>query len=333
MVSNTRLIFKKVPRFHPIVGQHISLETGTFDLDAEPPEGGLTVKNLYISFDPYQRGCMREPDDATWAPPFVPGQPIICGAVAQILRSTVSTLRTGDLVWGMFGAEEYSIVPSILLPYVRKLDNELELDPILFTSALGTAGLSAYGSFYGIGKPKKGQTIFISAASGGVGQIVGQLAKLEGLRVIGSVGSEEKQGFIGIDIYFDNVGGETLDAALATIKDFGTIISCGMISQYNLPIGEKYGVQNMMNIFLKRLTIQGFIVSDPQFLSEHAAEFFASMSVWLKEGKIKTKESVTVGMQNAATCYSDMFTGRNFGKAVLKVADAESEQDGSTRSI
>jgi NADPH-dependent curcumin reductase CurA len=97
-----------------------------------------------------------------------------------------------------------------------------------------------------------------------------------------------------------------------------------MISQYNLPVGEKYGVQNLMNIFLKRLTIQGFVASDPQFLGQHAAEFFTKMSVWLKGGKIKTKESVTVGMQNAATCYLGMFTGENFGKTVLKVADAKS---------
>jgi NADPH-dependent curcumin reductase CurA len=250
MVSNRALIFKKTPDYVPEIGEHIDQEVREFDIDAGAPEGGITVKNLYLSFDPYTRGCMRDPDDASWAPPFAPGQPIICGAVAQVLKSSLPNLQPGDLVWGMFGAEEYSTVPSFLMPYVRKLDNQLKLDPVLFTGALGTAGLSAYGSFYGIGKPQRGQTIFISAASGGVGQIVGQLAKMEGLTVIGSVGSDEKLNFIrnelgfdagfnykrespldalrrlapeGIDIYFDNVGGETLDAALATMKDFGTI--------------------------------------------------------------------------------------------------------------
>lgn len=250
MVLNTGLIFKKAPVASPVVGEHFSIETRDFDLAAEPPEGCITVKNIYLSFDPYQRGCMREPDAGTWAPPFMPGHPLICGAVSVVLKSTVPSFQSGDLVWGMFGAEEYSLVPPFLLPMVRKLDNPLGLDPILYTGALGISGLSAYASLYEFGKPEKGQTIYISTASGGVGQIVGQLAKIEGLTVIGSVGSDEKLDFIveelgfdagfnykkesvadalqrlapgGIDIYYDNVGGETLDAALAAMKDFGRI--------------------------------------------------------------------------------------------------------------
>lgn len=249
MVSNTALIFKKVPESFPIVGEHLSVETREFEVDMSPPEGGLTVKNIYISFDPYQRGAMREPDNATWAPAFTLGQPIFSGAVSRVLKSNVEHLSVGDLVWGMFGAEEYSVVPAAFVPMVRKLKNPLGLDPILFTGALGVAGLSAYGPFYEFGKPQAGQTIFISAASGAVGQIVGQLAKLEGLKVVGSVGSDEKLEFVkdlgfdaafnykkegvaealarlapeGLDIYFDNVGGETLDSALGAMKDFGRI--------------------------------------------------------------------------------------------------------------
>ncbi|KAF2475279.1 NAD(P)-binding protein [Lindgomyces ingoldianus] len=350
MVQNLGLIFKKVPVASPIVGEHIDIESRDFDADTEAPEGGVTVKNIYLSFDPYQRGCMREPDNGTYSYPFVPGQPLVCGAVSEILKSSTPSFKPGDLVWGMFGAEEYSVVPPMLIPMVRKLDNPLALDPILFAGPLGISGLSAYASFYEIGKPKKGQTIFISAASGGVGQIVGQLAKLEGLTVVGSVGSDEKLNFIlnelsfdagfnykkenvsdalkrlvpsGIDIYYDNVGGETLDAALGAMKDFGRIVGCGQISQYNLPQDEKYGIKNMMNLFLKRLTLQGFIISDPEFMGKYAVEFFTKMSAWLKEGKIKTKESVTVGIENAATCYLGMFTGENFGKTVLKVANME----------
>jgi NADPH-dependent curcumin reductase CurA len=157
----------------------------------------------------------------------------------------------------MFGAEEYSVVPAALVPMVRKLENPLGLDPVLFTGPLGVSGLSAYGPFYEFGKPKPGQTMFVSAASGAVGQIVGQLAKLEGLKVVGSVGSDEKLEFVkelgfdgafnykkesvrealqrlapeGLDIYFDNVGGETLDAALGAMKDFGRISKC-MISLF-----------------------------------------------------------------------------------------------------
>jgi NADPH-dependent curcumin reductase CurA len=137
----------------------------------------------------------------------------------------------------MFGAEEYSVVPAALVPMVRKLENPLGLDPVLFTGALGVSGLSAYGPFYEFAKPKPGQTIFVSAASGAVGQIVEQLAKLEGLKVVGSVGSDEKLEALqrlapeGLDIYFDNVGGETLDAALGAMKDFGRI-STYMISLF-----------------------------------------------------------------------------------------------------
>jgi NADPH-dependent curcumin reductase CurA len=250
MVANTALIYKKAPAATPVLGEHIAVETREFDENASPPENGLIVKNLYLSFDPYQRGNMRDPDGATWSPPFMPEQPLLSGAVSRVLKSAVPSLQEGDLVWGMFGAEEYSAVPDFLVPWVRKLDNPLGLDPIVYTGVLGTAGLSAYAALYEFGKPQKGQTIFVSAASGGVGQLVGQLAKMEGLRVVGSVGSDEKLAFImeelgfddgfnykkeninealkrmapeGLDIYFDNVGGEQLDAALAAMKDFGRI--------------------------------------------------------------------------------------------------------------
>jgi NADPH-dependent curcumin reductase CurA len=170
--------------------------------------------------------------------------------VSKVLKSSVPSFQPDDLVWGMFGAEEYSVVPPVLLPMVRKVENPLNLDLALFTGALGTSGLSAWASLYAIGKPVRGQTIYVSAASGGVGQIVGQLAKLEGLRVVGSVGSDEKLDFVvnelgfdaafnykkegvgealarlapeGLDIYYDNVGGETLDAAFEHMRDFGRI--------------------------------------------------------------------------------------------------------------
>jgi NADPH-dependent curcumin reductase CurA len=237
MVANKGLIFKRAPEGFPVIGEHLDVETRDFNPGTEPDEGCLTVKNLLLSFDPYQRGCMRAPDSATWAPPFTPGQPLLCGAVSKVLKSSVPSFQPGDLVWGMFGAEEYSIVPPVLLPMVRRLENPLNLDLALFTGALGTSGLSAWTSLYAIGKPVREQ-------------IVGQLAKLEGLRVVGSVGSDEKLDFIvrelgfdaafnykkegvgealarlapeGLDIYYDNVGGETLDAALEHMKDFGRI--------------------------------------------------------------------------------------------------------------
>ena len=251
---------------------------------------------------------------------------------------------------GVFGTEEYSAVPAFLIPMARKLSNPYNLPPRLYVGALGISGLAAYASLYEFGKPQNGQVIFISAASGAVGQIVGQLAKLEGLTVLGSVGSDAKLSFItdelgfdggfnykkenpsdalarlaprGLDIYYDNVGGEQLDAALAAMKDFGRIVSSGAISQYNLPQAEKYGVKNMMLLFLKRLTMQGFIVSDPQIISKYMVEFLTNMSKYIAEGKVKTKECVTVGMDGAVEGFLGMLKGENFGKAVLRVAEME----------
>ena len=248
MVQNKGLIFKKVPSGWPVPDEHLAIEARDFDLNTSPPQGGVTTQNFYVSFDPYQRGRMREPNKKSYAPPFQLGEPITNSAVAKVIKSANEKFQEGDIVIGMLGTEEYSVVPNTDL--LRKLENPYNLDPKLYVGALGMPGLTAYSSFYDIGKPKKGETIFISAASGAVGQIVGQLAKHEGLTVIGSVGSDEKLEFIkkelgfdagfnykkekatealeklapnGIDIYYENVGGEQLDAALNAINNYGRI--------------------------------------------------------------------------------------------------------------
>lgn len=251
MVQNKGLIFKKVPTGWPVPGEHLVIEPRDFDLDASPPKDGITTKNFYVSFDPYQRGRMRNPEQKSYAPPFELGQPMTNSAVSKVLKSDNPKFKEGDLVTGMMGTEEYSTVPAqVANSRVRKLENPYNLDPKLFIGALGMPGLTAYSSFYAIGKPQKGETIFISAASGAVGQIVGQLAKHEGLTVIGSVGNDQKLEFItkdlgfdagfnykkeaagealkrlapkGIDIYYENVGGEQLDAALKATNNFARI--------------------------------------------------------------------------------------------------------------
>jgi len=249
MVPNKGLIFKKTPSHWPIPGEHLAIETREFDLDTAPPKDGITVKNYYISFDPYQRGGLRDPDTESYFPAYTIGEAITNGGLSKVLKSNSPNFQEGDVVLGTSGTEEYSVVPAEAMPMVRKLENPYHLDPILFLGPLGVAGLSAYSSFYEIGKPQKGQTMFVSAASGAVGQLVGQLAKIEGLTVIGSVGSDEKLEFIkelgydngfnykkekpakalarlapnGLDIYFDNVGGEMFDAALVAMNDYGRI--------------------------------------------------------------------------------------------------------------
>jgi NADPH-dependent curcumin reductase CurA len=203
-------------------------------------------------------------------------------------------------------------------------------------------GLTAYSSLYEIGKPKKGETIFVSAASGAVGQIVGQLAKHEGLRVIGSVGSDDKLEFItkelgfdggfnyknekpadalarlapeGLDIYYENVGGEHLEAALDAMKNFGRVVVCGLISQYN---SAPYPIKNIHQVLVKRITMRGFIVGDPGMGDVYTKEHQERVQKWIKEGSFKVLIHETVGMDNAAEGLVGIFYGKNKGKAVLK---------------
>ncbi|KAL6713861.1 hypothetical protein ACLMJK_008355 [Lecanora helva] len=350
MVQNKGLIFKEVPVDWPVEGKNLTIEDRRFDLDTQPPKDGITTKNFYISFDPYQRGRMRAPELKSYSPPFELGKPVTNSAVAKVIKSDNPRFKEGDVVTGMLPTEEYSVVSGeVANNMVRLLDNPYNLDLKLFVGALGMPGLTAYSSLYAIGGPKKGETIFISAASGAVGQIVGQLAKHEGLKVIGSVGSDEKLEFIkkdlnfdggfnykkekpdealsklatrGIDIYYDNVGGEQLDAALSAMNDFGRIIACGMVSQYNISDPtKKYGVKNLGVVVSKRLRMQGFIVGDPDFGPKHALEHQKNVAKWISEGTFKAQQSLTDGIDNAIKGFLGMLKGENFGKAVLRIDD------------
>ena len=371
MIQNKGLIFKQEPKGWPVAGQDLAIEDRGFDLDAQPPEDGLTTQNFYVSFDPYQRGRMRSPKVKSYAPPFELDKPITNSAVAKVLKSANSKFKEGDTVVGMFPTEEYSVIPgTIANNMTRKLENPYNLDPKLFLGALGMPGLTAYSSLYRIGEPKKGETIFISAASGAVGQIVGQLAKHEGLTVIGSVGSDEKLDFItkdlnfdggfnykkekpaaalerlapdGIDIYYENVGGEQLDAALEALTNFGRIgvsildsrlvanrvvnrltVTCGMISEYNASSPEeRYGVRNLSNVVKKRLKMQGFVVGDPDFGPKYAVEHQKNVAKWIHDGSFKVQQSVTEGIDHAVGGLLGMLKGENFGKAVLTIREMD----------
>ena len=232
MVQNKGLIFKDYPTGWPEVGKHIAVENRDFDTDQAPPSGGFTAKVHYVSFDPYQRGRMRKPEVKSYASPFELNKPVTNAGIVTIINSDNSKFKEGDLVWMPFTwTEEYNSVPKETADQCRVIENPYKLDVKHFIGALGMPGLTAYSSYYEIGEPKKGETIFISAASGAVGQIVGQLAKHDGLKVIGSVGSDDKLEFIqkelgfegfnykkekplealrrlapnGIDIYYENV--------------------------------------------------------------------------------------------------------------------------------
>lgn len=348
MVQNKGIIFKQIPNGLPKPGQDLAVEAREFDIDQTPPAGGVTTKNIYASFDPYQRGRLRAAHIKSYTPAFTLGEPITNSTVLKILKSDNPKLKAGDFATGRLPTEEYSAVSKEVADTLKKIDNPYNLDLNNFIGALGMTGLTAYSSLYDIGKPVKGETIFISAASGAVGQIVGQLAKHEGLRVIGSVGTDEKLDFIikdlnfdggfnykkekpsdalqrlapnGIDIYYENVGGEQLEAALDAINDFGRIVACGMISQYNKPPEERLGPKNIFLVVAKRLTMRGFIVGDKNMGPIYVEERDRNIAKWLHEGTFKAKVHVTDGIDNGPEGFVGMLEGKNFGKAVLKISD------------
>lgn len=350
MVQNKTFVFKAIPDGFPIPGKDLVTEARQFDLDAAPPSGGITAKIYYASYDPYLRGRMRAPETKSYNAPFTLNGPIVNSVIAKVLKSDNADLKAGDWIRSFQPIQEYVAIPAeqCKAPGTIKINNPYNLDLPLFIGALGMPGLTAFSSLYEIGKPKKGETIFVSAASGAVGQIVGQLAKHEGLTVIGSVGSDEKLDFIlkdlgfdagfnykkegpaaalarlapkGIDIYYENVGGEHLEAAIDAMNDFGRIVACGMISGYNSKDSERYGVKNMFKVVSKRLLMQGFIVGDANMGPVYAKEHMEKVSKWLHDGSFKAKLSITEGIDNAAEGFVGMLQGKNFGKAVLKIAD------------
>jgi NADPH-dependent curcumin reductase CurA len=262
MVQNKTLIFKKAPAGFPVAGEHLAVEDRGFDLEAAPPSGGLTLSVLWASYDPYLRGKMRE-GGKSYTPPFDMNGPFINDCVARVLKSDTPDYQPGDLVVAYLPFSEYAALKKDELSNIRRKvpkDNfivQKGLDLGLLLGPLGMPGLTAWSSLYEIGQPKKGETIFISSAAGAVGQVVGQVSKREGLRVIGSVGTDAKLDFItkdlgfdggfnykkespadalkrlcpdGIDIYYENVGGEHLEAAIDNMNTFGRIVACGMVS-------------------------------------------------------------------------------------------------------
>ncbi|KAF2857098.1 NAD(P)-binding protein [Piedraia hortae CBS 480.64] len=348
MVQNKGLFYKAHPSGMPVLGKDLVLETHEFDENQTPPSGGITAKINYVSFDPYQRGRMRPAEVKSYTPAFKLNEPITNDAIITVLKSDNDKFKPGQtLHTDSANTEEYIVMDKKAADACRVLNNPYNLDPKMFLGPLGMPGLTAYSSFYEIGQPVKGETVFISAASGAVGQIVGQLAKHRGLKVIGSVGDDKKLEFItkdlkfdggfnykkekpldalrrlapqGIDIYFENVGGEQLEAALTQMNDHGRIIACGMISQYNKPPDQQYGIKNLMYVVSKRIRLQGFIVFDPNFGPKYFQEHQKNVQEWLHDGTFKAQLCVTQGIDHAGQGLLDIFEGKNFGKAILEVA-------------
>jgi NADPH-dependent curcumin reductase CurA len=271
---------------------------------------------------------------------FQPGKPLSGYGVAKVLDSTSPEFKKGDLVWGFTGWEEYTLIQNTIgLFKIEHTDVPLSH----YTGILGMAGTTAYTGFNEICSPKKGEYVFVSAASGAVGQLVGQFAKLAGCYVVGSAGTKEKVDLLknkfgfdeafnykeepdtgaalkryfpeGIDIYFENVGGKMLDAVLLNMRLRGRIAVCGMISQYNLDKPE--GVHNLFMLISKRIRMEGFLVVDHYHLYPKYIEMIVPS---IKQGKITYVEDVAQGLENAPAALVGLFTGRNVGKQLVVVS-------------
>jgi NADPH-dependent curcumin reductase CurA len=354
MTQNKAIVFKEAPAGMPENGKHLVLQDVGIDLSAIPPNGAI-IRIIFASFDPYLRGRMRNKNVQSYFDAFDLNAPIETLLIGEVVKSSNAKIEVGAIVRTFGPLQEYwTITPKMLdmqnpvtgVSLVELLSNPHNIDPAEFLGALGMPGITAYSSFYEIGRPKKEEVIFISAASGSVGSLVGQLAKHQGLKVIGSVGDDTKLKYIieelgfesgfnykkenpkdalarlapnGIDIYFENVGGETLQAAFDALRTHGRIIVCGMISQYNLPYEKQYRLAGTDTIFGRRIKIQGFIQSDPDFGPKWGKEHVENTSKWILDGSFKTKTHITQGMDNAIEGLLGIFKGENFGKAVLKL--------------
>jgi NADPH-dependent curcumin reductase CurA len=298
--------------------------------DTELADGEVLVRNVFVSVDPYMRGRMS--GIRTYVGPYEVGGPIDGGAVGRVVASKHEGLAEGDWVSSMLGWRESGVVEGARL---RKLDPSLA-PPSTALGVLGMPGFTAWVGLAKIADVKEGETIYVSGAAGAVGSAAVQFAKLEGLRVIGSAGSNEKVEWLrslgveafnyketaaeealadGIDVYFDNVGGQQLEAALTALRPFGRVAACGAISRYNDQQAEP-GPRNLGFIVTKRLRVQGFIVSD------HTAsfgDFLRAVTPWVAGGKIEWRETIVDGIENVPAAFAGLFRGANTGKMLVRV--------------
>lgn len=305
----------------------------------QPGEGEVLVRALYISVDPYLRGRMRE--GKSYVPPFAVGQVIESGAVGEVVESRSPKFQSGEIVTGMFGWRLYN---------VAKADGLMKVPPgVPVTTALGVLGMPGLTAYFGlldIGQPKEGETVVVSGAAGAVGMTVCQLAKIKGCRTVGIAGSDDKNQYLrdelgvdatinyknagiqqalkdacpdGVDVYFDNVGGEVSDAVWPLLRQGARISICGQISLYNLDKPD-VGPRPQPYLLVNRALMKGFIITDyaPRF-----GEGVKQLGEWLAAGKLKYAENVVEGFENTPQAFIGLFTGDNLGKQIVKVADSK----------
>ncbi|MGK5672238.1 NADP-dependent oxidoreductase [Micromonospora sp. URMC 106] len=301
-----------------------------------PGPGQIVVRNQYMSVDPYMRGRMN--DVKSYLPPFALDAPLDGGAVGEVVAGGAEGVRPGDTVLHGLGWREYALLDATA---ARKVDPDLA--PVsAYLSVLGMTGLTAYAGLLEVAGMKPGESVFVSAAAGSVGSLVGQIAKLRGAaHVVGSAGSAAKVerlralGFDaafdyhdgpvrdslkaaapdGIDVYFDNVGGDHLEAAISAMRPHGRAAICGMIAQYN-DTAPPAAPRNLALLIGKRITLRGFLVGDHGHLRD---EFVREMSGWLRDGKISYDETVVDGIENAPEAFLGLLRGENLGKMLVRL--------------
>ena len=303
----------------------------------EPGEGQVLVEVAYISLDPAMRGWVSEM--RSYIPPVEIGAVMRALGIGRVIASGHPDFAEGDTVSGLFGIQEHAIVDG---RGVIKVDPSLAPLP-RFLGALGMPGMTAYFGLLEVGRPEQGETVVVSAAAGAVGAVAGQIAKLKGCRVVGIAGGPEKCSYVsdelgfdgvvdykagdvgaalaeacpdGIDVYFDNVGGEILDAALALLNRHARVVICGAISQYN-NTGPMRGPSNYMSLLVNHASMTGFVVTE--YFGRYA-EAAAEMAGWISEGKVKAREDVVEGIETFPETLLKLYSGANNGKLVLKVA-------------
>ncbi|GAA4284387.1 NADP-dependent oxidoreductase [Brevibacterium daeguense] len=308
----------------------------------EPGSGEVLLRTLYLSLDPYMRG--RLSDAKSYAAPVEVGDVIVGGTVSEVVESTVPEFTPGQIVQGYAGWQSYSVEPASRL---RLLD-PAEAPVTTALGVLGMPGFTAYAGLLKIGQPKEGETVAVAAATGPVGSAVGQIAKLTGCTAIGIAGGSQKVAYLeelgfdhaldhrgedlrgalktaapdGIDVYFENVGGAVWDAVLPRLNTFARVPVCGLAANYNatsLPEGPDRTPALMRSVLSKSLLLRGFIQTE--FVESTFADFLRDMGEWVRVGKVKYREDITEGLDNAPATFVGMLDGKNFGKTLIKVAD------------
>ncbi|MFD1811540.1 NADP-dependent oxidoreductase [Rhodococcus gannanensis] len=306
-----------------------------------PAEGELLLEILYLSLDPYMRGRMSEAE--SYADPIALGDVMVGGTVGRVIESKDPSFANGDVVLSFSGWQTHAVADA---RHVRKLDPHAA--PVQTSlGVLGMPGFTAYAGLLEIGRPERGETVVVAAATGPVGSAVGQIAKIRGARAVGIAGGPDKVAHLrelgfdaavdhrdpdfaaqlnaacpdGIDVYFENVGGKVWDTVLPLLNTYARVPVCGLIANYNLtsaPEGPDRAPALMSRILTKSLTVRGFIQSE--FVKDQFVHFLADMSGWIADGRVRYREDVVDGLENAPDAFIGLLKGQNFGKLLIKVA-------------